>query len=804
MKKILFGVLSLFLIIASSCSDKTTKAASGDYPIEPVAFTSVSMNDQFWQPRIKINHDVTIPIAIQHCETTGRVSNFMVAGKLKEGVFSSDAPFDDSDVYKIIEGAAYSLQSHPDPVLEAKIDSLINYIELAQEPDGYLFTYRTIHPDKPHGMSGRERWLETVNLSHELYNAGHLYEAAVAYYQATGKEALLNVALKNADLIDDVFGWGKLELWPGHQEIEIGLVKLYRLTGEKRYLDLAKFFLDVRGIHKPQATYAQSHKPVIEQDEAVGHSVRAVYMYSGMADVAALTGNTDYITAMDKIWHDIVDYKLYITGGIGAAGGHEGFGDKYELPNRTAYCETCASIGNVLWNQRMFLFHGDGKYFDVLERTLYNGLIAGVQLTGDRFFYPNVLESLGGRRSEWFGCACCPSNICRFIPSLPGYVYAVNGQDMYVNLYAGNSADIQLKDEKVRFTQETDYPWDGKITMRFDKDTQSKINLKLRIPGWARNEVVPSDLYAFSDTSDKEAKVFVNGKEEKGKIQDGYFSINRKWKSTDVITLELPEDIRRVTAKEEVLADRGRVALQKGPIVFCLEGVDNKDGKVLNLLVENQAQLNSRFEPGLLNGVETISGEARTTQRTLEKTIEMGDKQEFKAIPYYAWSNRGVSEMMVWIPEEKEFSNPLPAPTIAGRSKISASHNVRSLEAVRDQYEPLNSDDHNVVFYHWWPKQNTTEWIRYDFEKPEEVTTCKVYWLDDSPRQGGCRLPSSWKLSYLDDRGQWKDVKTNDNYSTEVDKYNTITFDKVKTSAMKLEVKLPSNFAAGIHEWILE
>ncbi len=798
---------SFCLLISISCTGHgtTEKARSGDYPIQPVPFTAVKMTDDFWAPRIRINHDITIPIALKHCYATGRIDNFMIAGKLKEGVFSSDAPFDDSDVYKIIEGASYSLQSMPDPALESRIDTLIDYIQEAQEPDGYLYTYRTIHPDKPHGMSGKERWLETINMSHELYNVGHLYEAAVAHYLATGKRSLLDVAIKNANLVDQVFGWGKLELWPGHQEIEIGLAKLYRVTGEKRYLDLAKFFLDVRATHEPQNTYAQSHKPVIKQDEAVGHSVRAVYMYSGMADVAALTGNEDYIKAIDRIWHDINDYKLYITGGIGAAGGHEGFGDKYELPNRTAYCETCASIGNVFWNHRMFMLHGKSDYYDILERTLYNGLIAGIQLTGDRFFYPNPLESQGGRRSEWFGCACCPSNVSRFIPSLPGYIYNTEGDNLYVNLYASNKASFKVGEKDIEFSQETNYPWEGKVSMKFGHDCESRINLKLRVPGWAQNKPIPSDLYTFEGQKNQgKVSVSINGKSKKVKVENGYISLNRKWKADDVIVLELPMDIHRVKANEAIIADRGRFAIQRGPIVYCLEGCDNKDNKVLNLMVEKNPSFMTSYNPGLLGGIQTITGKAHTTSRTLDKQIVMGEEQPFTAIPYFAWANRTPAEMMVWIPDDKEFSSPAPAPTIAGKSKISASHQTRTLEAVKDQYEPVNSDDHTVNFYHWWPKNSSKEWIRYDFAEPAEVSVCKVYWFDDSPRNGGCRVPESWKLFYLDDKGNWKEVKTKDPHSVDKDKYVTVLFDKVKTSAMKLDVQLPEKFSSGVHEWIIE
>jgi DUF1680 family protein len=429
MNQLRLAILSLALL-AGSLILPAKSQTNNDYPIRPVPFTSVKVTDAFWAPRIKLNHDVTIPIALKQCYITGRVDNFKVAGHLKEGKFCTEFPFDDTDIYKIIEGASYSLQTSPDPQLEARIDTLIYYVGKAQEPDGYLYTTRTIDPAHPHPWSGKERWINESNGSHELYNCGHLYEAAVAHFLATGKRTFLDIAIKNADLLVRTFGPGKLAKSPGHQIVEMGLVKMYRVTGKKEYLDLAKFFLDCRG---NGSEYSQDNKKVIDQSEAVGHAVRATYMYSGMADVAALTGNMDYLHAIDRIWNDVVTSKLYITGGIGAIGDHEGFGAKYELPNMSAYNETCASIGNIYWNYRLFLLHGESKYYDVLEQTLYNGMISGISLSGDHFFYPNPLESMGQHsRSEWFGCACCPSNVCRFIPSIPGYMYGQTDSRLYV------------------------------------------------------------------------------------------------------------------------------------------------------------------------------------------------------------------------------------------------------------------------------------------------------------------------------------------------------------------------------------
>src|SRR5512133_547721 len=518
-------IVAIVLLITFGCAEKEKKG--GDYPIQPVPFTSVKLTDDFWAPRIRKNAKVTIPIAFHYCETTGRIKNFEIAGGIDTGKFQTIYPFDDSDVFKIIEGASYSLQTFPDPTLEAYLDTLIQKIGLAQEPDGYLYTNRTIaekHGGKGlHEWAGKNRWEMDSVLSHELYNLGHLYEAAAAHYQATGKRTLLDIALKSADLVNKDFGPDRIKVYPGHQVIEMGLVKLYRVTGEKKYLDLAKFFLDARGTRDDGEEYSQSHKKVIDQTEAVGHSVRATYMYSGMADVAAIMKDEAYLNAITKIWEDLVYKKMYITGGIGASGGNEGFAEPYNLPNMSAYCETCASIGDIFFNHRLFSLHGDGKYFDVLEKTLYNGALSGVNLAGDRFFYPNPLESNGQhQRSAWFGCACCPSNVARFIPAIPGYIYSVTDKDLYVNLFASNNADIAVGRNRVGVTQETNYPWEGDVKITVNPEKSGKFALHVRIPGWARNEAIPGGLYSFADRNEEKYSLKVNGEEYAAAVTDGY------------------------------------------------------------------------------------------------------------------------------------------------------------------------------------------------------------------------------------------------------------------------------------------
>ncbi len=577
-------------------------------------------------------------------------------------------PFDDTDPYKVLEGASYALAVQPDPKMAAYLDHLIGLFAAAQEPDGYLYTIRTIDPQHPNGWDGPKRWLNDPQQSHELYDAGHLFEAAAAHYQATGETNLLHVALKEADLLCQTFGpaTNQLHLWPGHEIVEMGLAKLYRVTGDRRYLDLAKYFIDVRGSRPGGDDYHQSRIPPVDQTTAVGHAVRAGYLYSGMADVAALTGDERYVHAIDTIWENVVSKKLYLTGGIGAVPRIEGFGPDYDLPNRTAYCETCAAVANDFWNARLFLLHGDAKYVDVFERTLYNGLLSGVSLDGTKFFYPNVLESDGSHeRSPWFGCACCPGNITRFLPSVPGYVYAQQGKTIYVNLYAGGTADIKLDNgHTIQLTQETRYPWDGavKITVASTfrsstatedgPDKKSRFAIKVRIPGWARNEPAPGDLYRFADTNTEPVTLNVNDKPASLKIENGYVSLNRSWKAGDVIELNLPMPVRRVVANKNVQADVGRVALQRGPIVFCAEWPDNPGGKVRNLLLPDDELLAARFEPTLLNGVETITGKAFSVTRDADGR-PVKTEQAFKVIPYFAWANRGKGEMEVWLADSE-------------------------------------------------------------------------------------------------------------------------------------------------------
>ncbi len=627
MKKIILSLTLLLAVLYCAAQNK-------DYPIQAVPFTKVKFTDNFWLPRIKTNHTVTIPASFARCEDTGRIKNFEMAAA-KSGKFCTIFPFDDTDT---------------------------------QEPDGYLYTARTINPNDPHEWAGKERWVKEREMSHELYNSGHLYEAAAAHYQATGKRNLLDIALKNADLVCSVFGHDKRHVAPGHEVVEMGLVKLYRITGKKEYLETAKYFIEERGHFDGYNTkstdpwkngaYWQDHIPVVEQNEAIGHAVRAGYLYSAMADVAALTGDQSFVKAVDAIWNNMVEKKIYVQGGIGAVGDGERFGNNYELPNSTAYNETCAAIANVYWNQRMFLLHGESKYIDILEKSLYNGLISGVGMDGKSFFYTNAMEIRNSfhhekeeeTRSGWFPCSCCPTNVARLVPSIPGYVYAQKGNDVYVNLFVNGPATLTLNKKTLSIEQKNNYPWDGNLSFAITPAGSMPFNLLLRVPGWAQNQAMPSDLYFFERPSDKAVTISVNGKPLAYTMQNGYAVISRTWKKGDVVQMDLPMDIRRVAANNNVKDDIGKVALQRGPIMYAAEWPDN-EGRTSNIILPPDTPLKAEFNAGLLNGVGLLKGEALAIRVTADHNVSTV-KQPFTAIPYYAWAHRGKGEMTVWFPEK--------------------------------------------------------------------------------------------------------------------------------------------------------
>ena len=785
-----------------------TKGSHG-YPITPVPFTKVKVTDSFWGQRLKASRDVTIPLAFSKCEETGRYTNFEKAANPSDSYEVKGYSFDDTDVYKTIEGASYSLQTYPDKKLVHYIDSVLDIVAKAQEKDGYLYTSRTMNPKHPHEWAGDKRWSKVEDLSHEFYNLGHMVEGAVAHFQATGSRKFLDIACRYADCVCREIGTkpGQVCVVPGHQIAEMALCKLYVLTGEKRYLDQAKFFLDYRGKTTIKTEYSQSHKPVVEQDEAVGHAVRAAYMYAGMADVAALTGDKSYINAIDNIWNNIVEKKLYITGGIGATNNGEAFGKNYELPNMSAYCETCAAIGNVYVNYRLFLLHGESKYYDVLERSLYNGLISGVSLDGGGFFYPNPLESMGQhQRQPWFGCACCPSNIARFIPSLPGYVYAVNKRDVYVNLFMSNTSQLSVAGKGIILEQQTQYPWDGDIAIKVAANKAGQWAMKVRIPGWVRNEVVPSNLYEFTDNLRPQYNITVNGNAVNGKLtDDGYFTIDRKWKKGDVVRVHFDMDPRTVRANNNVEADRGFVAIERGPIVYCAEWPDN-DFDIMGALVNQSPKMT--VEDGTLHAkdkkvadyyIKVIKTDAQLLSFDKQGRLNTKDVK-LSLIPYYAWCHRGSGKMRVWLSQDLSSSRPEQPATLASLSKVTASTPAASLSAVNDRLVPKDGTDRSMPYYHWWPKQGVTEWIAYEFPEASTVQSSTVYWYDDGP-WGGCRVPKAWRIFFKNDNGEWQSVSGADKYPTTKGTACTVNFEPVKTKSIKIEIDLPSENSAGLFEW---
>ena len=807
MKKLMTIALMAAMILPASAAKKQQQAAHG-YPINPVPFTAVKVTPgTFWGQRLEASRKVTIPLAFSKCEETGRYTNFSNAAQhLKDPskVFPvGGLSFDDTDPYKTIEGASYILQTYPDKKLVQYIDSVLDVIASAQEPDGYLYTSRTQNPQHPHEWAGDKRWSKEEDLSHELYNLGHMVEGAIAHYQATGSRKFLDIAIRYADVVCKEVGPnpGQACVVPGHQIAEMALAKLYLVTGDKKYLDEAKFFLDYRGKTTITHDYSQAHKPVVEQDEAVGHAVRAAYMYAGMADVAALTGDKDYIKAIDAIWDNIVSKKLYITGGIGATCNGEAFGENYELPNMSAYCETCAAIGNVYVNYRLFLLHGESKYYDVLERTLYNGLISGVSLEGNGFFYPNPLESMGQhQRQPWFGCACCPSNICRFIPSLPGYIYAVKDKNVYVNLFLSNKSSLTVGGKKVALSQATEYPWNGDITLTVDQNAAGQFAMKIRIPGWLRNQPVPSNLYTYTDGKRLSATCSVNGNSVAvTPSPDGYLTIDRRWKKGDRVNLHFDMEPRTVRANNKVEADRGMVSIERGPLVYCAEHPDNSFD-IMGALI-NQA-------PQFTLGKGEIAGTPIQTLTTSAQTLNFNKQGKLEAqdvtltlIPYYAWCHRGSGKMRVWLPQDLNATNPSQPETLASQSKVSSStERMPALSAINDRLVPKDENDRSVPYTHWWPKKACTEWLAYELPEESTVQSATVYWYDDGP-WGGCRVPKSWRILYQDQQGQWQPVADADGYPTDKGTACTVNFRPVKTKAVRLEIVLPDDNASGVFEW---
>ncbi|WP_321478932.1 glycoside hydrolase family 127 protein [uncultured Bacteroides sp.] len=803
--KYLLFISCICTLFLSSC---TTSYEQPEAAIREVAFTQVHFSDSFWAPRIETNRIVSIPSAFKECEKNGRFDNFALAAGLIKGEQKGDFSFDDTDPYKIIEGASYSLAVKYDKSLDAYLDSVIALIAGAQEKDGYLCTCVTNKCTRLSGWWGTHRW-EKIN-SHELYNCGHLYEAAIAHYKATGKKTLLNVAIKNADLICKVFGpnKGQKHVPSGHPIVEMALAKLYNVTGNEKYIQLAKYFIEETGRgtdgHK-LSEYSQDYMPILEQTEIKGHAVRAGYLYSGVADVASLTHDDAYFNALQKIWSNMVGKKMYITGGIGSRAQGEGFGPNYELHNHQAYCETCAAISNVFWNQRMFLATGDAKYIDVVERAMYNGVISGVSLSGDKFFYDNPLESMGEHeRQKWFGCACCPGNITRFMPSIPNYVYATQDDDIYVNLYVQSQSSINTRSNTIELKQITAYPWEGKIALTINPEKDSKFAIRLRIPGWAKDSPVPSDLYSFTDKATS-INLSVNGKEQSYKESDGYITLVRTWKKGDQILLDLPMPVRRIKANSNVKDDEGKVTIQRGPIVYCLEGYDQSDRHALNKYIPAESSFETAFEKDLLNGIMVLKGKGKEVETSgKEKEVTL------TAIPYSTWNNRGADEMTVWIPQSATYTHPIPAPSIASQAhSFTISQSKKQSEpisrkelawGVNDQWEPKSSSDISKPYFYWWLKEGSLEAMVYEFDTPKTVSNVEVYWLDFDHYDGNFRVPASWML-YYKEGNTWKKVENKNPYEVKKDCYNKLNFKPVTTSGLKITAQLQKGESGGIIEW---
>ncbi len=656
------GALGLGTRSIASRGSAPAAAEAPPYPIQAVPLTAVRLTDSFWRPRLETNRTVTIPHILQENELTGRVANFLKAAHAAPGAYQGQR-YNDTDVYKVIEAASYALAQAPDPILDKQLDDLIAIVAKAQEPDGYLYTPRTVDPRNPAPGAGPERW-SWLATSHELYDQGHMIEAGVAHFHATGKRTLLDVAIKSADLICRVFGPNARHDVPGHEEIELALVKLAHATGDRNYLAEAQFFLAERGrshtstppVFEPgtrfamynDLAYRQDQTPVADQARAVGHAVRAMYLYAGMTDVATLLDNAPFASAVDTLWQDVTQKQMYVTGGLGADGRTEAFGGDYVLPNR-AYAETCASVGGILWYQRMFLREGDAKYYDTLERTLYNGYLSGVSLAGDTFFYQNPLVSNGTvERSAYFDVACCPANLARLMEQLPGLVYAKRGAEIFVNLFVGSDATLSTGPTRVRVRQTTNYPWDGAVAIQVDPDRDADLTLAVRIPGWAVATETPGALYRFAEQPAHEHRapftLRVNGRDTPIVVEHGYARLRRRWTHGDVVELTLPMPIHRVLANDAVAADRDLAAIQRGPIVYSIEAIDNGTS-LAGLKLPLDATLEHHFARDLLRGVEVITGAAQRADASGEpRTVTL------TAVPYYAWANRGKGEMAVWIP----------------------------------------------------------------------------------------------------------------------------------------------------------
>ncbi|HEV2294725.1 MAG TPA: beta-L-arabinofuranosidase domain-containing protein [Tepidisphaeraceae bacterium] len=795
--------------------------ASGDYPLKPIPFTAVKLTDSFWLPRLNTQREVLVPHALK--QTEPGVRHLQAAADFLAGKGAPDHRphrFIDSDLYKVIEGAAYLLQLERDPALEAEIDRIIDVIAAAQKSDGYLYPSHITGVGSAKHMMGDAPYQFVVH-SHELYNVGHLYEAAIAYAQATRKDKLLKIAEKNAQHVNRVFfegdanynGGRPVNQAPGHQEIELALVKLAQATANPLYLKMADRFLAIRGrTYRPQGegvmspTYAQQHLPVAEQTEAVGHAVRAAYQYAAMADVGVLTGNDSYGKALDAIWHDIVNTRMHITGGLGAVHGIEGFGPRFVLPNADAYNETCAAVGNVLVNYRLFLLHGDAKYLDVAEVALLNNVLAGVNLPGNQFFYVNPLEADGDHpfnhgaagRVDWFGTACCPTNLARLIPQVGGMTYAQRENSLYVTFFVGSESTLNLPGGPVGIRQETQYPSDGKIKIILTPKAAQRFALRLRIPTWTGGRFVPGDLYRYVDPEKAPWTVRVNGQQvEAPTTEHGFVVLDREWRAGDEVELHLPMPVCFNTCDERVEANRGRVAITRGPLVMCAEGTDN--GVVQRLALEQipAADAIAVGSTEIATGHEAVS----VTLPASAVGAEGAAPVKLKLIPYYAWNNRGNGSMIVWLPRQAEMVRYFNGERLIGSAfgPVRASHTFEkdTVAALVDGQRPRNSGDGSIRRWTSWPEKGKAQWATVEFKKPQALRSVGVYWYDD---KGGVQVPVEWNLA-VRTNGQWKPMQlyVTDSYQLQPDQYNVVHPAAAMTcDAIRINMTPKADAAVGI------
>ncbi len=816
-------LLLAFLVILSPLFN----SVRGQEILTPITFNEVTLQDNFWLPRLKTQKEVLVPFALD--KTKPAVENLRRTGNFLKGI-PDELPFThrfvSSDLYKVMEGAAYLLKLERDEDLEKEMDRIIDIISDAQQEDGYNYESHITGVAK-HDMNGMGKTpYSYVVHSHELYNMGHMYEGAIAYYQATGKDKWLKVAEANAQHINKVFFEGDpnynngkpVNQAPGHQEIELALIKLYRVTGNELYLDMAKKFIDIRGVtYRPEGEgtmspeYAQQHLPVREQTTAVGHAVRATYLYSGMADISVYTHDSTLRPALDSIWHNIVDTKMHITGGLGAVHGIEGFGPEYELPNKEAFDETCAAVGNVFFNHRMFLMEKDGKYMDVAEVALLNNVLAGVNLEGNKFFYLNPLEADGIKpfnhglkgRSPWFGTACCPSNLARLIPQVPGLMYATTDNDIYCAYYAGSTTTLTLKGNHVTLKQSTEYPFDETIKWEVTPNkNNSSFAMHFRIPTWTGSQFVPGELYHYINDTQSTWTIKVNGKKVEAKINKGFAEVKRKWKKGDIVELILPMPLRYSKSTEQVKANNGRISVTKGPLVYAAEGIDN-DEKLPNVFINKltNTPYTSSYTDGILKGIPKLEISA------IEKNPSGNNDFNLTLLPYYAWDNRSDGSMMVWFPENENVQPYIDIHmAVHGKFKsIDASHTNPSdnLVAVADNITPKLSSDENIQRWTSWNQLGKDQWIEITLEKNTDIQSISVFWFDDNK---GVKIPLEWSVQFMKD-GEWTDfpLYVTDAYNTFKDQFNMIHPGKtVITDKVKLKIKSQPEYAVGILEINIE